>query len=447
MLGRVAGLALALLVACDPGNGTLVVQVRSDLTPGDELFAVETRYAGGFVRVDHDAARDWGAGVRVAELTLPRGPYSFDVVAVGPDGEVLASRPVRADVGALTVVTVLLTRDCAGVVCPDGGDPAATACLAGRCVDAGCSADTPEACGPATCNAPSDCATPSTCAAAECVSGACFASPDHAACGDAMICDVARGCLPAAIRDRPFGMPARIDELSTENEEEDPTLTADGLEIFFTRVGVSQDIWTARRGALGDPFDPPVPVEGLATVSQEYNPAISSSGTTLYVAIEGFLFVLTRADRASPWSAPERVLAEWPESAACPAPARDDLELVYCTYGPAGTYDLHLTRRPDLATPFTAGSPLERLNGPGVEGSAYLRVPGSHVLYFSSERPTRDLFFAERGSRDAELGDPIPLAELNGPSRDEDPWLSDDERTIVFASDRGGDMDLYVAER
>jgi hypothetical protein len=42
---------------------------------------------------------------------------------------------------------------------------------------------------------------------------------------------------------------------------------------------------------------------------------------------------------------------------------------------------------------------------------------------------------------------PDPIAELNTPSSDEDPWLTADGMTIYFSSEAGGTLDLYVATR
>ena len=43
----------------------------------------------------------------------------------------------------------------------------------------------------------------------------------------------------------------------------------------------------------------------------------------------------------------------------------------------------------------------------------------------------------------------LPVVELNTDLEDDDPWLSPDGATVVFASDRNeaGDVDLFVAVR
>jgi hypothetical protein len=50
-------------------------------------------------------------------------------------------------------------------------------------------------------------------------------------------------------------------------------------------------------------------------------------------------------------------------------------------------------------------------------------------------------------STDAPCRKPRPLTELNSPSEDRTPWLSQDELEIFFSSDRAGTPDLYHATR
>jgi hypothetical protein len=196
------------LVACG-GDGTLVVQVRTDLLPVTDFASVElvvTASAGSLERTFERAAREdraWGAGVRLGETTLPPGSYRARVVLVAASGDTIMERPLSFELrnGELRVITVLLTRDCEGVECPLAGDDASqAACLAGRCVDAGCSEETPELCGEPECSSAAECAAApiASCAATECTaSGACVEILDHASCMDpGSVCSAAAGCVP-----------------------------------------------------------------------------------------------------------------------------------------------------------------------------------------------------------------------------------------------------------
>jgi hypothetical protein len=206
---RASSILLIALCACS-GDGTLVVQVRSDLVPGLEFASVDVVVMpaeGGaeerFERAARDD-RDWGQGVRVAETSLPAGRYHAVVSAVDQTGAMVVERPLVVELGGgeLRVATVLLTRDCRGVECPLSGDDAArVACLAGRCVEPECSEETPELCGAPACGSAADCSgDPVACATRECTaSGACVERLDHAACGgEDLVCSPTAGCVPIA---------------------------------------------------------------------------------------------------------------------------------------------------------------------------------------------------------------------------------------------------------
>ena len=54
-----------------------------------------------------------------------------------------------------------------------------------------------------------------------------------------------------------FGTPTLVKELVSSSKVENPTLTADSLQIFFTtnrNNGTNSDVWFARRSAPGEPF-------------------------------------------------------------------------------------------------------------------------------------------------------------------------------------------------
>lgn len=191
-------------LACD-SSSTLVVQVRTDLTPVAEFASVAVSVTGpDGVPVeqsfDVSAARDWGRGVRVAELALAPGSYRALVSVRESGGATVIERPMRVEIepSEIRVVTMLLTRDCRGVVCPAAeGDPSALACSAGRCVTEECVEESPGDCPTPECGGAADCAVRVPCATPECTeSGACFAAPQHHICDTGEVCDVVSGCVP-----------------------------------------------------------------------------------------------------------------------------------------------------------------------------------------------------------------------------------------------------------
>src|SRR5262245_10250456 len=81
--------------------------------------------------------------------------------------------------------------------------------------------------------------------------------------------------VPQLVTELASGAPARTDN---------PTLTADLLEIFFTtdRAGGNGDIWFARRSDVAHPFSPPAAVTELNTSTFETSSAISADGLTIW---------------------------------------------------------------------------------------------------------------------------------------------------------------------
>ncbi len=208
---------LALLPACDgdpppsPGNLILLVELKTDLVPAIEFAAVRTQLFDPADRTDEltrrqvDVAlgRDLTTGLRVAELgDLAVGTYLVRVTLVDlADADVLR-RDVVVTVRETAGVTVLMTRDCLGVMCPGtGSDPTETACLGGRCVEERCTPETPEYCPVPECTAATECTDViSDCAAPVCEDGTCFVRSETAMCTPVEeYCDPAMGCTAVPV--------------------------------------------------------------------------------------------------------------------------------------------------------------------------------------------------------------------------------------------------------
>lgn len=173
----------ALLAACEPGAGVLVVQLRSDLVAGIEVDEVVVSVDGAErARRAIAIGDDLLAGIVAAEVpAIPSGPHRVEL-ALSRASSPVASQTTAVSVAAATSVTVVVTRDCRGVDC--GAGEAARACLGARCVEPSCTPETPEACPAPECTAASDCAAASACATVLCSNGVCLY-------GDAGICDAA----------------------------------------------------------------------------------------------------------------------------------------------------------------------------------------------------------------------------------------------------------------
>lgn len=82
-----------------------------------------------------------------------------------------------------------------------------------------------------------------------------------------------------------------------------------------------------------------------------------------------------------------------------------------------------------------------------LDGGFFMTGDGLLVLFHRNVGGTRDLFQATRASLEEPFGTPVPLAELDTPVNDTDPWLSPDRHTLLFSRVVNGADDVFMATR
>jgi WD40-like Beta Propeller Repeat len=106
--------------------------------------------------------------------------------------------------------------------------------------------------------------------------------------------------------------------------------------------------------------------------------------------------------------------------------------------------------RRDEGAAFLAATELLTINTANTQGTPFLTADGLS-LYFYSERNAvgqRDIYVATRSTADADFGAAALVTNLNTAADDEMPWLSRDQLTIFFSSDRtSGNSDIFIATR
>lgn len=184
---------LGLLVSCSDTTIGLSINVRTDLSPGNEFQRVVASLVGEGVERELGSTGDFITGVRVADFE---------------DLEPNESRTVRVDLldaaGALVVrgevlvnhredrgLVVVVTRDCRDVSCAE----AATTCRGGGCVPVDCVDGTQPSCPEPECRSEGDCPAADACSAAQCAEGVCLYAPLAGGCGDDEYCDPDQGCV------------------------------------------------------------------------------------------------------------------------------------------------------------------------------------------------------------------------------------------------------------
>ncbi|HOU93565.1 MAG TPA: hypothetical protein PLU22_21080 [Polyangiaceae bacterium] len=256
-------------------------------------------------------------------------------------------------------------------------------------------------------------------------------------------------------RDPPrFANPTPVDDLNDPDaKDQDPSLTGDQLEIFFfsDRSG-SEDIWTATREAPEASWDPPVPVPELNSDSIEQNPTISRDGLRIwfYSRREPLgIYFAERPSRGEPFGAPEPLPIESPTSEGFPiAPSLDVAELrMAISIGNADLRDLYEIVRPSLAGSWGPPALLSGVNSDLADSTPFLIDDGRELLFHSGRAGAGDLFWAYREAPGLPVVRVEPLDDLNDPATfDSHPHLTVDRRHVYWGSDRSGNTDIYVAE-
>ncbi len=197
-----AAILLAALASCGGGDSqSLVVNLRTDFVPRVEFSEARVFivHPDGREEVQsHTAANgDYARGRRVGLFeNLSSGEFRARVELYAPDGRRVGQRSLAFSLNQFTNATVVITRSCAGIVCPNGDDPSATECSGGRCVPPECSPENPSACGMGDCSESGDCVAASPCVEGICtVEAACIFMPIEDACGETEYCDPTVGCM------------------------------------------------------------------------------------------------------------------------------------------------------------------------------------------------------------------------------------------------------------
>ena len=246
--------------------------------------------------------------------------------------------------------------------------------------------------------------------------------------------------------------------LSSSFDEDDPTVTADLLEIYFDsdRPGGAgmADLWVATRASPADEWSPPFAASELNGPARETRPEIAPDGLTLWFSSDRDpsaggtdIWMSTRTDRSARWSTPVRVVELASTGNDSCSPPALSLTLMVITR-PTPTNDLFVTTRPAPGATWAAPVALAELNTTMDESSAYVSPDGLLVLFGSNRAGgLDDIFCTERERTEDPFGPPVRIAELATGESDRDPWISADGSYLVFARGTGTDFDLWEVRR
>ena len=255
-----------------------------------------------------------------------------------------------------------------------------------------------------------------------------------------------------------FGAPVVVAELVSTAGSSNPTLTADMLEIFFSRNdGADTRIWFATRPSRAMPFGVPAVVAELTLPSaDDMSPAISADGLTLWFGSNrpgGIgdldIWASTRPSRSSPWLSPTILAALNSPSKDIPRPLGQHGSVMPMSSEreTPGLYQMYLATRSSGST-FAAPTPVAEINSTSLNHVDGFLTDDGMALFFT-QGPLggpADLWVTWRKSTSEPFGSPVALDGINTAAYDElDSWLSPDGTQFYFTSNRSGTSQIYTA--
>lgn len=245
----------------------------------------------------------------------------------------------------------------------------------------------------------------------------------------------------------PFGAPEVVAAVASDQLEDDPSLDGQQTELYFSQ---NNNIWVAS----GQDFSTRMQAAGLAEPGvDEDSPELSRDGLTMFYTVGNVgmeladISIATRSSLGDPWlPGPQPAELNSDRNERSPAPSADLLTIVFASNRGA-TNRIYIAERASTSAPWSTPRELTELAATGTEDSPMLS-DDKLSLYFTSDRSGNfDLYVARRASVDDPFGSPEPLTEINTDAEESDPWISPDQRTLYFTTDRGGNRDVYVSRR
>jgi hypothetical protein len=193
-----------------------------------------------------------------------------------------------------------------------------------------------------------------------------------------------------------FGTPSEQTNLSTAANETDPTMTPDGLTLYYTSdVSGLPRLYRAKRATTSASFSNPVLVPELAS-AVVYGPVVSPDGTELFY--EDNSKIMTRATVSGDAIT---VVGEVPElgtQVGFATLSPDGLTIYFEQLLVAGSdNDIYMATRPAIGQPFSAPVVVAELQTSGLDDDPDM-TQGGNRLYYASDRDgvSEDLYVVDR---------------------------------------------------
>lgn len=254
----------------------------------------------------------------------------------------------------------------------------------------------------------------------------------------------------------PFGPPKLVPGIDPNRHASSPHLSPDEKVVYFTSQdpNVAAQVYRASRASTSDPFGAVEPVPGINSDSNDNDPTISADGLTLV-----FHTGRVGAQQDVWWAKRTVTTAEFGTPSAVPSIATGSYEgqgffhvasnELWFVSNRDGTFDIFRAKRNGDA--FDPPSSVTEVSSAQDDFLPFLSEDGL-TIYFSSTRVGtkggQDLYLATRPTAMAPFGTPVPIDELNTDAGEQAGSLSPDGCRIYFSRTGGpGGQQIWVAER
>lgn len=244
-----------------------------------------------------------------------------------------------------------------------------------------------------------------------------------------------------------------------------PEISSNGLELYFhsNRAGEGGfDLWVSTRANKMDNWGAATNL--TATVNSTFDdksPTLSDNGLTLIFTSNRTdgpgnddLYISTRTSLITAWSPPIPVvgLINTVFNESAPSLSSDGRSLFFHSDAPGGqgTTDLYVSVRPSIGDPWDMPDNLGATVNSGLFDVAPEISSDGLSLYFHSTRTgglgSHEIWRTTRTRATNPWSTPTVMpAPVNSTASDVGSSLSDDWQTLYFASDRGGNRDIWQA--
>ncbi len=189
------------------------------------------------------------------------------------------------------------------------------------------------------------------------------------------------------------------------------------------------------------------------------DPSLPGDELQLWVArttgASGDIFFARRSSTSAVWPSPGAA-TELNSSLDEDTPEMSDngLTIYFATNrtGGVGAMDIWMAQRnmatSQFAPPTLAGTAASGINSSLNDRSPFLSRDALTFLFATDRNGDFDIFLANRTSTTSTFSNPMPMTAINmAGAADENPFLSNDKLTLYFNSSRSGNHDLYQATR